>query len=141
MNSCGRYELQDQGFDTVEATAARLQGGSARYGIGVQILSDLGVQTVRLLTNQPHKLSRLRLEVNRARRSRDRAARDQRRVPRHEGLKMGHLLKGARRMKTRAAKPKASEHKGNVALVVSRWNREITNSSRQRPSATARDAG
>ena len=51
------YNLQDQGLDTVEANEALDQPADSRdYGIGNQILYDLGVRKMRLLTNNPRKL-------------------------------------------------------------------------------------
>jgi 3,4-dihydroxy 2-butanone 4-phosphate synthase/GTP cyclohydrolase II len=97
INKLKAYELQEQGHDTVEANEKLgFRPDQRDYGIGAQILRDLGVRKMRLMTNNPSKyvglagygleiVERVPLEVAPTESSRDylRAKRD----------KLGHLLK------------------------------------------------
>jgi 3,4-dihydroxy 2-butanone 4-phosphate synthase/GTP cyclohydrolase II len=98
VNKLKAYELQDQGLDTVEANEHLGFAPDLRdYGIGAQILADMGVRKIRLMTNNPRKIvglegygmevvERIPLEIS----------------PRKENAKylhtkkekMGHLLEG-----------------------------------------------
>jgi 3,4-dihydroxy 2-butanone 4-phosphate synthase/GTP cyclohydrolase II len=91
------YQLQDQGKDTVEANLALgFKADQRDYGIGAQILAELGVGRMRLLTNNPRKfvglegygleiVERLPIEVP--------ASDASRRYLRTKKEKLGHLLR------------------------------------------------
>jgi 3,4-dihydroxy 2-butanone 4-phosphate synthase/GTP cyclohydrolase II len=95
-NKIRAYELQDRGFDTVEANEALGFKADLRdYGIGAQILRDLGVREMRLLTNNPKKIiglegfglkvaERVPIEIQ--------SGLGNRRYLRTKKLKLGHLL-------------------------------------------------
>lgn len=98
VNKLKAYNLQDKGLDTVEANEKLgFQADLREYGIGAQILADLGVSRMRLMTNNPKKLvgleghgltivERVPLEISAS-------GKRQHRYLQTKKIKLGHLLK------------------------------------------------
>jgi len=98
VNKICAYELQDAGRDTVEANLELGFPPDIRdYGIGAQILSDLGVAIIRLMTNNPKKLAGLGgygLEIAERIPLQVRENEINRSYLKTKREKMGHMLKG-----------------------------------------------
>jgi 3,4-dihydroxy 2-butanone 4-phosphate synthase/GTP cyclohydrolase II len=96
-NKIRAYQLQDQGLDTVEANERLgFKADQRDYGIGAQILNDLGVKTMRLLTNNPRKFVGLQgygLSVSEAVPLEIPASATTRRYLKTKKDKLGHKLK------------------------------------------------
>jgi 3,4-dihydroxy 2-butanone 4-phosphate synthase/GTP cyclohydrolase II len=109
VNKLRAYTLQDQGYDTVEANVKLGFKADLRdYGTGAQILKDLGLSTLRLMTNNPRKivgLSAYGLTVARQLPIEMAPNEKNRRYLEAKKYKMGHLLslkkkkKGSKRVK------------------------------------------
>jgi 3,4-dihydroxy 2-butanone 4-phosphate synthase/GTP cyclohydrolase II len=95
-NKLHAYHLQEKGLDTVEANIALGFPPDLRdYGIGAQILSDLGLSTIRLITNNPKKIIGIEgygLKVTRRVPVEIQPSRANKRYLKTKKEKMGHLL-------------------------------------------------
>ncbi|HTK61666.1 MAG TPA: bifunctional 3,4-dihydroxy-2-butanone-4-phosphate synthase/GTP cyclohydrolase II [Pseudonocardia sp.] len=96
MHKLRAYQLQEAGVDTVDANLLLGMPADARdYGTGAQILADLGVRSMRLLTNNPHKLAGLEgydLEITDRVSLPVRPTRENLRYLRTKRDRMGHVL-------------------------------------------------
>ena len=90
------YKLQERGYDTVEANLKLGYGMDLReYGLGAQILADLGLKTICLLTNNPRKIVGLEgygLEIAKQVPIKIRANPHNEKYLRTKREKLGHLL-------------------------------------------------
>ncbi|MGA7273139.1 MAG: bifunctional 3,4-dihydroxy-2-butanone-4-phosphate synthase/GTP cyclohydrolase II [Acidimicrobiia bacterium] len=98
LNKLAAYELQDQGLDTVDANLDLGLPVDARdYGVGSQILYDLGVRTMRLLTNNPTKRAGIRgfgLDIVERVPLQTKSNPHNRRYLDTKATRMGHILSG-----------------------------------------------
>lgn len=97
INKLKAYKLQEQGFDTVDANLKLGFPPDLRdYGIGAQILKDLGIREIRLMTNNPRKITGLEgygLKVVERVPIQMEANEDNTKYLHTKQIRMGHLLK------------------------------------------------
>lgn len=97
INKLRAYELQEQGLDTLEANLALgFHGDEREYFLGAQILRELGVKSLRLLTNNPDKvyqLSEFGLEISERVPIQMEATAYDLRYLQTKQARMGHILK------------------------------------------------
>jgi len=96
LNKLRAYELQDKGMDTIEANhKLGFKADLRDYGIGAQILADLGLHRIRLLTNNPRKIVGLKgygLEVSERVPIEVKPNKNNKRYLEAKQKKLGHLL-------------------------------------------------
>ncbi len=96
INKLKAYELQEQGYDTVEANHQLGFGDDLRdYSIAAQILKDLGLETITLMTNNPRKLeglTRYGININERQAIEITANENNARYLKVKSTKLGHLL-------------------------------------------------
>ena len=96
-NKIKAYALQDEGMDTVEANLSLgFKADQRDYGVGAQVLADLGIRNMRLMTNNPKKMSGLEsygLKITEQLPITAEPNKYNRRYLKTKQKKMGHLLK------------------------------------------------